>query len=167
VQTYTVHEPPNPPDSRVKRAERLVFVREGFTWRAALFAPFWMLAHRMWLVLLLYLVVVAAVDATLIATGFSSQWVALATIAVHVAVGFEAGTLRRWTLDRRRWRMLGAVTGQSETDCERRFFQAWLGEEREAPNAGSVRLSETVGQTTTQKLGLAPGPSAGPISSEA
>ena len=97
MQTYTVHEPPNPPDSRLKRADRLVFVREGFSWRAALFAPLWMLVHRMWLVLLLYLVVVAALDFGLIRAGLSTQWVVLATIGVHLVLGFEAGTLRRWT----------------------------------------------------------------------
>ena len=59
-----------------------MFVREAFSWRAALFAPLWMLVHRMWLVLLLYLIVVAALDLGLIRAGLSTQWVVLATIGV-------------------------------------------------------------------------------------
>ena len=153
MQTYTVHEPPNPPDSRLKRADRLVFVREGFSWRAALFAPLWMLVHRMWLVLLLYLVVVAALDLGLIRAGLSTQWVVLATIGVHLVLGFEAGSLRRWTLDRKRWRMLGAVTGQSQTDCERRFFHAWLSEKGEKQEAGSVHLTKTADGPETKTAG--------------
>ncbi|MCL4766113.1 MAG: DUF2628 domain-containing protein [Hyphomicrobiaceae bacterium] len=141
MQAYTVHEAPNRPANRLKRAERLVFVREGFSWMAALFAPLWMLWHRMWLVLLLYVVAVAALDAALLEAGVSTQWVALGTLAVHLALGFEAGALRRWKLDRRGWRTLGVVTGHSESDCERRFFQAWLGEKVEERDDGSVRLS--------------------------
>ena len=166
MQTYTVHERPNPPTNRVKRAERLVFVREGFSWKAALFAPLWMLVHRMWLVLLLYIVAVVALDLALMAADVSPQWIGLLTIAVHAVIGFEAGSLRRWTLDRRGWKMLGAVTGRSEPECERRFFQAWLGDKEEEPGEGTVRLRT---QTATGTAG--PMPAAGlrtePVGSEA
>ena len=37
--TFTVHEPPNPPADRIERADKLVFVKDGFSWMAALFAP--------------------------------------------------------------------------------------------------------------------------------
>ena len=46
--TFTVHEPPDPPADRIDRAERLAFVRDGFSWSAALFTPVWLLAHRLW-----------------------------------------------------------------------------------------------------------------------
>ena len=42
--TFTVHEPPNPPADRIDRAESLVFIKDGFSWIAALFAPLWLLA---------------------------------------------------------------------------------------------------------------------------
>ena len=38
--TFTVHEPPNPPADRVDRAESLVFIKDGFSWAAALLASF-------------------------------------------------------------------------------------------------------------------------------
>lgn len=152
MQTYTVHEPPNPPESRFKRADRLVFVREGFSWRAALLAPLWMLVHRMWLALLLYLIGVIALDFALARAGVSPQWIALANAAVHVLIGFEAGTLRRWTLSRKRWRMLGVVTGRSEVDCERRFFRIWLDEKGDAQDDGSVRLNEPADKSPAETL---------------
>ena len=52
--TFTVHEPPNPPADRIERADKLVFVKDGFSWMAALFAPLWMLVHRLWWALLGY-----------------------------------------------------------------------------------------------------------------
>lgn len=138
----TVHEPPNPPRSRVLRAERLEFVREGFSWVAALLAPIWMLAHRMWLALVAYILVVAAINVALPAAGVTSQWAGLATAALHLVIGFESAVLRRWTLERQRWSMLGAVVGRSRLECERRFFDGWLAETREAdePSADPARL---------------------------
>ena len=34
MRTYTVHEQPNPPADRIDRAEKLVFIKDGFPgWR--------------------------------------------------------------------------------------------------------------------------------------
>ena len=45
--TFTVHEPPSPPPDRLERAESLVFVKDGFSWTAALFGPVWLLVHQL------------------------------------------------------------------------------------------------------------------------
>jgi hypothetical protein len=123
--SFTVHEPPNPPADRVDRAEGLVFVKDGFSWLAFLFAPFWLLAHRLWWPLLGYAVLAAAVQ-LLHLTPLDPRWVGLAGMGINLLVGLEASTLRRWTLDRKGWRSLGSVTGRSLAECERRFFEAWL-----------------------------------------
>lgn len=125
-QAYTVHEQPQPPADRDERAERLKFVREGFSLIAFLVAPFWMLVNRMWLVLLGYLVIVAAILATVALFELGEHWRNYALIALHFVVGFEADALERWTLDQRNWRMVGSVTGNSYEECERRFFMGWV-----------------------------------------
>src|SRR4029077_16824986 len=51
---YTVHEPPLKRYDTAADPDRFVFVRDGFSWSAFLFGPLWVLRHRMWLVLLLY-----------------------------------------------------------------------------------------------------------------
>ena len=60
MPAYTVHEPPLREAKSVGEAapdpERFVFVRDGFHFWAFLLGPLWMLAHRMWLVLVLYLI---------------------------------------------------------------------------------------------------------------
>lgn len=124
--TFTVHEPPNPSADRIDRAEALVFVKDGFSWTAALFAPLWLILHRLWLPLLVYVVIAAALGLAQGAIAFDRRWVGLAMFAVNLMLGFEAGMLRRWTLDARGWRMLGSVSGRSVDECERRFFEGWL-----------------------------------------
>jgi hypothetical protein len=94
-----------------------------------LFAPFWMALNGLWLVLAGYLVLVAGLSLLLAATGVASHWIALTMLALHVVIGFEAASLKRWTLERRGWRFISSVAGRSAEDCERRFFEAWLPKE--------------------------------------
>jgi Protein of unknown function (DUF2628) len=124
--TFTVHEPPDPPADRVDRAEKLVFIKDGFSWLAAVFAPIWMIAHRLWWPLLGFLVLAGVFEAIKRITGVDERWVGVAMLALNVLIGFEADTLRRWALARRGWRTLGSVTGKTAAECERRFFEAWL-----------------------------------------
>jgi len=124
--TFTVHEPPNPPADRVDRAESIVFIKEGFSWMAALFAPIWLIVHRLWWPLLAFVVLIGVVQLVKLVTGLDERWAGLAVLALNLLVGFEADTLRRWTLERRGWRTLGSVSGKTTDECERRFFDTWL-----------------------------------------
>jgi hypothetical protein len=126
VLTFTVHEPPNPPADRIERAERLAFVKDGFTWSAALFAPLWMIVHRLWWVLLAYVVLGGAVEAAQSLLDFNAGWVTLFAVALNILIGFEASGLRQWELDRKGWHSLGSVSGRNLAECERRFFEGWL-----------------------------------------
>lgn len=144
---YTVYEPPDPPADRLDRAESLVFVKEGFSWAAAVLTPFWLLANRMWIVLAGYLGGMAVLQLMLNVGGAGQRMSSLLMIAVHVLFGFEADTLRRWTLDRNGWRVIGPAVGRNWAECERRFFEAWLpGEpyikaEALSPHGGSLPLT--------------------------
>ena len=126
MRVYTVHEPADPPADRIDRAEALRFVRDGFTWTAALFAPLWMIARGLWLALLLYVIGVAALGVVSLALGLSDEICAVLFLALHVLIGFEADQIERWTLARNGWQMIGSITGENALDCERRFLDAWL-----------------------------------------
>jgi Protein of unknown function (DUF2628) len=123
---FTVHEQPNPPADRDERAERLKFVREGFSLLAFIMPPIWMLMNRLWLVLIGYLLVLGATHGLITLFEIPDHWRYYATLAISLLIGFEADTLQRWTLDRRSWRMVGAVSGISFDECERRFFEGWV-----------------------------------------
>ena len=126
MRIYTIHERPDPAADRVDRAEGLVFVKDGFSWAAALFAPIWLVAHRLWWPLLGYVVVGGAFQLVQLTLTFDKRWLGLAVFALHLLIGFEADTLRRWGLERRGWRTVGTVSGKTTAECERRFVDAWL-----------------------------------------
>lgn len=123
---YTVHEQPDPPADRDERAERLKFVREGFSFLAFVLPPVWMIANRLWLVLVGYLLLVGALAGIVSLLEWPDQWRAYATLAVNLIVAFEADALQRWSLYRRNWRMVGSVSGTSFDEVERRFFESWV-----------------------------------------
>ena len=126
VNVYTVHEPPNAPADRLELAESLVFLKDGFSWGAALLAPLWLVARAEWMALAAYAAAVMVLAGFLRAIGASPEWVGLAIVALNVFAGFEASSLRRLSLDRRGWQEIGTVSGSSQAECERRFFETWL-----------------------------------------
>ena len=130
MSIYTVHQPPLDAGAAAAEPYRFVFVRDGFSWWAFLLTPLWMLRHRLWLALAIYLLVSAALDAGLRALGASVFALVLAGPLISLLVGLEASTLRRSKLARRHWRNIGVVTGDDVEDAERRFFDVWI---RQAP----------------------------------
>jgi hypothetical protein len=126
MSVYTVHEPPPHAAGVLADAERFVFVRDGFSFWAFIAAPLWMLWHRMWLVLLGYVVLAGIVLAALVALGASLAALVVVSFSIALLVGLEANTLRRFTLRRRGWRNVAIVSGHDVEDAEQRFFDAWL-----------------------------------------
>jgi hypothetical protein len=142
MPTYTVHAPPA--GAKASDPERFRFVRDGFHFWAFLLGPLWLLAHRLWLALVGYVVVGA-----LLAAGFhliaTPWWVeALGSLLLALLIGLEAGTLRRWTLTRRGWRMLGFVVGDDGEAAERRFFAEWVKRPAEPPPSAPQGLAAPV-----------------------
>jgi hypothetical protein len=126
VKVFTVHEPPQPPADRIERGERMVFIRDGFSWAATLFSPLWLIANGLWLALLGYLLIVGGGSLLISLLDTAATWSGWLGLGLHLLLGFEAASLRRWTLERRGWSMVGSVAGANREDAERRFFEAWL-----------------------------------------
>jgi hypothetical protein len=124
MSVYTVHEPPMRAADAVPDPERFAFVRDGFSIWAFLVAPLWMLWHRLWVVLLIYLVVAGGVEAAMTYAGVAAAAMFVVQLLISLLVGLEAGTLRRFTLGRRGWKNVGVVSGDNLEDSERRFFDA-------------------------------------------
>ncbi len=127
VQSYTVHEGAAPPAGRIARAEALVFVKDGFTPAAFFGAPFWLAANQMWVWLAGYVAALAAAIGLVLVLELQLPFLALALVALHLLIGFEADDLKRGALEGQGFATLGAVTGKGALDCERRFLDIWLG----------------------------------------
>ena len=124
MTVYMVFEPPRAGGDPVRRAERIAFVRDRFTWSAFLFAPLWMLRHRLWLAFVGYLLAVAAVTPALWLAGGRAGSFLLALFTIHLLIAIEAAILRRRSLAWRGWRDLGIVIGDDLEAAEHRFFDA-------------------------------------------
>ena len=169
MAVYTVHEPRLRAGATVPEPERFIFVRDGFSFAALLFGPLWMLRHRMWLVLLGYGITVAALALVLhlhaSATAGLMVWVLFALL-----LGFEAGTLRRFTLERRGYRNLGIVVGDDVELAERRFFDSWISKStagaspggEPATPSGAPALTTRMPDSSSYVLGLFPEPGPAP-----
>lgn len=126
VEVYTVHEQPEPAADRIDRAEALVFVRDGFSWAALIFGPLWLIAQRAWLPLGLYFATSFIAGALSQLVGAPPSWTMLVGLAVNAVLGFEASSIKRWSLDRAGWTDHGTVSGRGLAECERRFLETWL-----------------------------------------
>ncbi len=130
MRVYTVHAP----DKRMLKesgdlggyAERFVFVPERFSLLAMLFALPWLLVHRLWLATLGYILLLIGLSAAGTAIGLGEQAVGFLSLGVSVLLGFEAHNLRRWSLERAGYRLVGVVSAPSLQDAEQKFFSQWL-----------------------------------------
>jgi hypothetical protein len=164
MAVYTVHEPPlKAGATSAPEPERFIFVRDGFSFWALLFGPLWMLRYRMWLVLLGYGAVVAVL-AVVVHLHASAAVGPMVWALLALLLGFEAGTLRRFTLGRRGCRNIGVVVGDDLELAERRFFDAWIRRDTSAPAAagGAPALAPRMPRPGSDVLGLFPEPGAPP-----
>jgi uncharacterized protein DUF2628 len=124
MPTYEVFEPPMRNRGAADHADRFVFVRDGFSISAFLFGPLWMLYRRLWLVLIIYLGIMAALEVGLVRLGIGAGSQVAVAFLVALLIGIEAASLRRWTLLRRGWLGRGVVVAGDREMAERRFFDA-------------------------------------------
>ena len=161
MAVYTVHEPPLPANASSPSPDRFVFVRDGFSLAAALFGPFWMLRHAMWLVLLGYVIVLVLLGAALRLVHGTDAASLTVGVLLALLIGFEAGTLRRFTLARRRFRNVGVVVADDVELAERRFFDSWVkAATGGAPRPASSAAFASMPRGSPDVIGLFPEPGA-------
>src|SRR5262245_64828446 len=135
MPTYTVHAPQQPRTIDALRAtEQFVFVRAGFHFWAFVLAPLWLLLHRLWLALLIYVFGYGMLGFGLSLARASSNVQLIFALLLALLMGIEASSIWRWTLARRRWVTLGFVVAEDAETAERRFFSEW---QKRAPDAPS------------------------------
>src|ERR1043165_1350632 len=160
MTTFTVHEPPPRKNEATASPVRFAFVRDGFYFWAFLLGPVWMLYHRLWLVLLMYLAGTTAIQAALWALGVSGPVKFTVALLIAVLVGFEAGSLRRWSL--RRWTNRGIVVAYNREAAEHRFFDRWSGGMPHGNASTAPRPPGPVPTSDQDIIGLFPEPQVRP-----
>jgi Protein of unknown function (DUF2628) len=166
MPVYTVHEPRPRRNQDSTDPDRFVFVRDGFYFWAFLLGPLWMLWHRLWLVLLLYVVATTGIQMALWWLGMSAVMTFTVGALISLLVGFEAASMRRWTYSRRGWKSLGLVVAPELESAEHRFFDSWVTRHAPLPAApaASPPPASRVPPPATEVVGLFPAPEARPRS---
>ncbi len=133
MPVYTVHAPAAD-GADLRAIDRFTFVRDGFHVWAALLGVLWLAWHRLWLALIGWIVLMAVVDFAMVKLRLGGGTILLTDILLALLLGFEAASLKRWTLSRRRWRELDVVVADDEEAAERRFFDRWTAKQRALVN---------------------------------
>jgi hypothetical protein len=120
-----------------------------------------MLWRRLWLVTLIYFSLLVGLQIGLWALDAQTYVKTVVSLLLALLVGFEAATLRRWTLTRHGWKNVGVVVGDDMDTAERNFYAAWS---QRAPTAVVPPASQIPGRyprsTDSQIVGLFPQPGA-------
>jgi hypothetical protein len=133
MPVYTVHAPlTNGAD--ITATDRFTFVRDGFHFWAAVLGPVWLAWHRLWLALIGWIVLMAAIDVAMVRLGVGSGTIFLTDLLLALLMGLEAASLKRWTLSRRKWRQLDIVVADDDEAAEWRFFDRWTAKQRSLSN---------------------------------
>jgi hypothetical protein len=129
MPVYTVHAP-RADNAGIAATDRFAFVRDGFHFWAALLGPLWLAWHRLWLALIGWIVVMIAIDVGMARLGAGGRAIFFTNVLIALLMGFEASSIRRWTLSRRNWRQLDIVVADNAESAERRFFDRWTAKQR-------------------------------------
>ena len=133
MPVYTVHAPVAN-GAGIAAIERFAFVRDGFHFWAAVFGPLWLVWHRLWLALIGWIIVALAINVGMARLGAGGTAIFWADVLIALLMGFEASSVRRWTLSRRNWRQLDIVVARNWETAERRFFERWTARQRALSN---------------------------------
>jgi hypothetical protein len=99
-----------------------IFLPEGFSRAAFFLGPFWLAWHRLWLILVIWLVVfglLVSLALRLVESGTSF----LVGFLLQALLGLEGNDLRRGELARRGYRLVDVAAGATLEDAERSFYR--------------------------------------------
>lgn len=153
---YTVHVKGEGPHA-LARAQ---FVRDGFSWAAFAFGPFWLFAKGAWISALLLIALLMGMAMLLGSMGIAAMF-PLVTQLVYFLVALESGAIQAWELELKGHRFAGVISGDDRDVMERRFFEEALGEAAAPAPVSAPYPSENAPRVTSGLpiIGLFPNPS--------
>ncbi len=116
---FTVHEKPYAHEP----ADRVVLVREGFSYAALAFHVLWLLAHRLWLPAVLYVGFTVMLQVGGHDVGLSPITIIVLQLLLQVLVAANAYDIKRWQLAQLGYREAGVLVADSEMAAEQRYYE--------------------------------------------
>lgn len=131
MATFTVHTPAR--TGEALSSEKIVFLRDGFSWSAFLFGPLWLAWNRAFLAAGAWTALLLLVSFAGAKLGAGEKTLTLVNFALGLALGFEGSQLVAWTLARRGYSEAAVVSGEDAAEAEMVFFHNWHPENAPAP----------------------------------
>jgi hypothetical protein len=166
VTVYSVYEPRTEAADLTARADRLAFVKEGFSWIAFLVPALWLIFYRMWLELIVFLVGFGLLEWAFGTSDPGKTLLGWVSLGLFILFAFEANDLRAASLERRGYRLVGVANGRDRSEAELSFFHTWLAEqvkqarppERAAERREGGSSPSSARGESEEVIGLFPGP---------
>lgn len=108
MKTYTAHTSPDHPP---------VLLLEGWSWGAALFGPFWLLAYRAWIPGVLFLAVTVLVQVVA-----PPELAGVLGLGFGVLAGLMGRDALRWSLERRGYELVHVLAARDEESALARLL---------------------------------------------
>jgi hypothetical protein len=124
--SFTIHLPKDAVPGDARALERAEIVRDGFSWTAFFFPVLWFLWHRHWLVAALALAGTVGLPIALAALRIPGAAILAIEVLVHLFLGLEASSIRRFAYRLRRRPMTGLVVAADAAEAETKSFAQWL-----------------------------------------
>lgn len=163
MRLWTVHEPRDPASAE-ERADKTLFIRDGFVWLAFLFPLPWLLIHRLWFGTAVYLCLVALGVVLGLFVPITENAGFVVALVAHLYAGLEGNDLRRNKLARRGFSQVAAVVASKRMEAERIFFEGSTSGFEVVGSASAPVVRETRPASPyrgeTSVLGLFPNPEA-------
>ncbi|MFO0994331.1 MAG: DUF2628 domain-containing protein [Hyphomicrobiales bacterium] len=121
---YSVHAKSAKPEGIRADADKVRFVKEGFSWWGFFFPLPWLLVKGMWEGLVLVILGLIAIGAVSEVLGLPDRAIIVLCFGINLLIGFTGNDLYRWTLQRRRLVDVGPASGSDRDEAELRFFLA-------------------------------------------
>ncbi len=121
MRLWTVHEPRNPADTG-ERADKTIFVKDGFSWPAFIVPLPWLLVKRLWLGTLIYVLIAVAAGLAGSFLPLTGDAGTLLALLANLYAGLEGNDLVRRKLARRGVVQAGSVLARTRDEAEVLFF---------------------------------------------
>jgi Protein of unknown function (DUF2628) len=150
MKIYSVHVPAT---SAPGLSDQVHFERQGFSWLAFLFGPFWLACRGFWRALALWCVIAALIGLAVGFRGLSGGTAAGLFLIIELYLGLQGAELADAALERSGWPLSDVAAGADRVDAERGFFSRRVRQAQQAPSGRQLAVSPS---TPSSVIGLFP-----------
>jgi hypothetical protein len=155
MRLWTVHEPRNPASS-LERADKTIFIKDGFSWPGLIVPLPWLLIQRLWLGTLVYVLLAAAAGA--VGEYMTEKSGIMLALLANLYVALEGNDLRRRKLVRQGYAQAASVLAKTRDEAEAIFFAARGAPDVTTPEPSRPRAPVLPRGSGNDVLGLFPRP---------